>query len=72
MRHPICVAFIAIMVLVLVLSANRVLGASGLLLVGSIAAVRIPIEERELRGRIGAEWDSYEARTDCLLPQRPR
>ena len=68
-RHPIYLAFISIMVLVLVLSANWVLGVSGLLLVTSIAVVRIPIEERELHERFGAEWETYRARTGAILPR---
>jgi protein-S-isoprenylcysteine O-methyltransferase Ste14 len=70
MRHPIYVAFIAIMVLVLVLSANWVLGLSGLLLVGSIAMVRIPIEEAELRERFGASWDAYCHRVGRIFVRR--
>jgi protein-S-isoprenylcysteine O-methyltransferase Ste14 len=59
MRHPIYASFIAIMLAITLVSANWVLGLSGFLLVCSIAAVRIPIEERELRERFGAEWDRY-------------
>jgi protein-S-isoprenylcysteine O-methyltransferase Ste14 len=72
MRHPINVAFIAVMVLVLVLSANWVMGLSGLLLVGSIAAIRIPIEERELAARFGDEWERYRNRTGMVLPRSLR
>lgn len=63
LRHPIYLAFIAIMVLVLVLSANWVLGMSGLALVMSIAAGRVPTEERELRERFGDAWDRYAGQT---------
>jgi protein-S-isoprenylcysteine O-methyltransferase Ste14 len=55
LRHPIYTAFIAIMILVWVMTANWILGASGLALVVSIAVVRIPIEERELEARFGRE-----------------
>ena len=58
-RHPIYAAFIAIMLLVLLLSANWVLGLSGLLLVSSIAVVRIPVEEHQLRERFGSAWTDY-------------
>jgi protein-S-isoprenylcysteine O-methyltransferase Ste14 len=68
-RHPIYAAFISIMLLVFVMSANWVLGLSGLLLVTSIAAFRIPIEERELRERFGAEWEHYRARAGRLVPR---
>jgi protein-S-isoprenylcysteine O-methyltransferase Ste14 len=67
-RHPIYVSFIAIMAAVLVLSANWVLGLSGLLLVVSIAAARIPVEERELEDRFKSDWTSYKSATVGLVP----
>jgi protein-S-isoprenylcysteine O-methyltransferase Ste14 len=69
MRHPIYAGFIAIMILVTFLSANWVLGAAGLLLVISIAAVRIPIEERQLHDRFGRDWEEYSARAGYFLPR---
>lgn len=72
LRHPIYLAFIAIMILVLVLSANWVLGVSGLLLVASIAAARIPVEEAQLSRRFGPEYESYRAKTGCLIPRLRR
>ena len=71
-RHPIYLAFISIMVLVLILSANWVLGVSGLLLVSSIAVVRIPIEERQLHERFGSAWEAYRAQTGMMLPRLAR
>ena len=68
-RHPIYLAFIIIMALVLLLSGSWVLGASGLLLVSSIAAIRIPIEERELAQRFGDDWKFYQLRTGLFLPR---
>ena len=68
-RHPIYTAFITIMFLVLLISANWVLGLSGLLLVASIAATRIPREERELHERFGLTWTSYRDRTGRLVPR---
>lgn len=59
MRHPIYVSFIGIMLAVLMLSANWLLGLSGLVLVSSIAVARIPVEERELGERFGLAWDRY-------------
>jgi protein-S-isoprenylcysteine O-methyltransferase Ste14 len=67
-RHPIYAAFIAIMLLVLLLSANWVLGLSGLLLVSSIAVVRIPVEEEQLRERFGSAWADYSRQTGSLIP----
>jgi protein-S-isoprenylcysteine O-methyltransferase Ste14 len=68
-RHPIYLAFIAIMCLVFVLSANWLLGLSGLLLVSSIAIARIPVEERELRERFGMSWQAYQAQTGRIFPR---
>jgi protein-S-isoprenylcysteine O-methyltransferase Ste14 len=68
-RHPIYLAFIAIMCLVFVLSANWLLGLSGLLLVGSIAIARIPIEERELHERFGMSWQTYQEQTGKFFPR---
>lgn len=68
-RHPIYVTFIVLMVLVLLISANWVLGVSGLLLVSSIAMVRIPVEESELREQFGLAWDAYSARVGRMLPR---
>jgi len=68
-RHPIYLAFIAIMILVLFLSANWLLAFSGLLLVVSIAIGRIPVEERQLHERFGQSWETYQAGTGRLLPR---
>jgi protein-S-isoprenylcysteine O-methyltransferase Ste14 len=68
-RHPIYLAFIGIMLLVLLVSANWVLGLSGLFLVVSIAAARIPVEERQLRARFGPAWEDYRERTGRLVPR---
>jgi protein-S-isoprenylcysteine O-methyltransferase Ste14 len=71
-RHPIYMAFIGIMLLVLPLSANWVLSLSGLLLVLSIAAARIPTEERQLHERFGPAWETYRERTGRLVPRLRR
>ena len=68
-RHPIYTAFIGIMLLVPLLSANWVLGLSGLLLVVSIATARIPTEERQLHERFGPAWERYRERTGRLVPR---
>jgi len=67
-RHPIYVAFIAIMILVLLMSGNWVLGVSGILLVTSIAVARIPVEESQLSERFGQSWDDYRSRTASIIP----
>jgi protein-S-isoprenylcysteine O-methyltransferase Ste14 len=46
-----------------------VLGLAGLLLVSSIAAARIPIEEADLQERFGDSWDAYHRRVGCLVPR---
>jgi protein-S-isoprenylcysteine O-methyltransferase Ste14 len=68
-RHPIYAAFIGIMLLVTLLSANWVLGLSGLLLVTSIAVIRIPVEERQLHDRFGQQWERYRDRTGLMVPR---
>lgn len=68
-RHPIYISFILVMVLTFLISANWVLGLSGLLLVSSIAIVRISIEEAELKQRFGPSWDDYRERTGSILPR---
>jgi protein-S-isoprenylcysteine O-methyltransferase Ste14 len=66
-RHPIYLAFFALMLLVFVVSANWILGLSGLLLVLTIAAARIPVEERQLSDRFGSAWAVYQSQTRRLL-----
>ena len=63
MRHPINLAFVTIMLLVTVISTSWILGLCGLLLVGSIAVIRLPVEEREWSERFGTNWDAYAQRT---------
>lgn len=68
LRHPIYFAFVSIMLLLVPLSGSWVLGLSGLTLVASIAAVRIPVEEAQLHERFGSTWERYRAQTACLFP----
>lgn len=63
MRHPIYACFVLLMLLVTLISANWVLGLSGLILVLTIAVARVPIEERELAERFSDRWDAYRRRT---------
>jgi protein-S-isoprenylcysteine O-methyltransferase Ste14 len=67
-RHPIYLSFILLMLLGTCISANWIIGASGVALVSIIAIVRIPIEERELAERFPATWPAYRSGTGCLLP----
>lgn len=71
LRHPIYAAFIAIMACVGLMSANWLLGLSGLILVLSIAMTRVPIEEAQLRERFVKRWDDYRARTGAFVPEMP-
>ncbi|MEO6436011.1 MAG: isoprenylcysteine carboxylmethyltransferase family protein [Tepidisphaeraceae bacterium] len=68
-RHPIYIAFIGLMLVVLLISANWLLGLSGLALVSAIPAARIPIEERQLHERFGAAWEAYRDRTGRMFPR---
>ena len=69
LRHPIYLAFISVMLLVIPLSGNWLLGLSGLALVVSIAVVRIPVEEAQLHERFGSAWEHYRDTTACILPR---
>jgi protein-S-isoprenylcysteine O-methyltransferase Ste14 len=71
-RHPIYIGFVAVMLAVMLLSANWVLGVAGILLVMSIAVARIPVEESELRERFPAAWKTYSERTGRIFPRFPR
>lgn len=67
-RHPIYLAFVVIMVGVLLMSANLLIGLSGLLLVLLIPPLRINQEERLLADRFGASYRDYQARVACIVP----
>lgn len=69
-RHPIYMSFVALMFLSTLLTDNWLLGLSGVLLVLTIALVRSPVEDRELEGRFGAEWQEYSRRTPAYVPRR--
>lgn len=71
-RHPIYLAFVVLMFPVFIVSANWILGLSGLLLVLSIAAARIPVEERQLSDRFGSAWAVYQSQTGRLFPRVSR
>jgi protein-S-isoprenylcysteine O-methyltransferase Ste14 len=55
---------------VLLISTNWFLGLSVLFLVISIAAVRVPVEKRELGEPFGQAWETYRTRTGVMLPRR--
>lgn len=67
-RHPIYAAFIMIMIGVLFLTANLIVGLSGLILVSLIPILRIRKEEEELRARFTLDYDKYSQTTGSMLP----
>ena len=67
-RHPIYLSFLLLMVSAFLLSANWVIGLSGIILIASVMLVRIPREEKLMRERFGAIYQDYEARTGRLFP----
>lgn len=67
-RHPIYGAFVLIMAGVWALSTSWLVGTSGLLLTLSIPALRLRIEERDLKERFGATYSKYEQATPRFLP----
>jgi protein-S-isoprenylcysteine O-methyltransferase Ste14 len=69
MRHPIYLSFILLMLLAACISANWIIGVSGLALVSLIALIRIPIEERDLAARFPETWPPYRSKTGRLLPR---
>lgn len=69
-RHPIYAGFVLLMAGILLLSANWVMGISGLALTVSIPALRVSVEERQLEERFGDRWRSYASRTGAFWPRR--
>lgn len=67
-RHPIYLGFFLTMVGVALLSADWLVGISGILLTLSIPLLRVPVEEAELEERFGDRWRSYRERTGTFLP----
>jgi len=70
-RHPIYLAFLLLMVSGFLLSANWLLGASGILLLLMVFLLRIPPEEEQLLERFGAQYREYHLRTGSFWPRLP-
>lgn len=67
-RHPIYAAFVLIMAGIWMMTGSWVIGTSGLVLTLAVPAIRLPIEESQLRERFGPQYDTYEASTARFLP----
>jgi protein-S-isoprenylcysteine O-methyltransferase Ste14 len=68
-RHPINAVFPLGSIVLFLMSANWVLGAGALILIGTISIVRAPIEERQLIERFGEEYRAYIRRTGRFFPR---
>jgi protein-S-isoprenylcysteine O-methyltransferase Ste14 len=68
-RHPIYAAFVLAMLGAFGLSANWLVGISGVALTMSIPLLRLSTEERELEERFGSAFAAYRARTPRFLPR---
>ncbi len=68
-RHPMNAVFPLVSIFLFLLSANWVLGAGALILIGTISIVRAPIEEKQLIERFGEEYHAYMRRTGRFLPR---
>lgn len=68
-RHPIYIAFLIMMLGVLMLTANMLIGMSGLIFVSLIPLFRIRKEEEQLSERFAATYEDYRRKTGCLIPR---
>jgi len=71
-QHPIYSAFVLFMLGIWALSTSWLVGASGLLLTLSIPALRLGLEERELRARFGDRYARYHRSTPRFVPRSSR
>lgn len=68
-QHPIYVAFVLAMIGTCALSANWLIGVSGIALTLSIPALRLPVEEGELAERFGDRYRNYRRTTARFVPR---
>jgi protein-S-isoprenylcysteine O-methyltransferase Ste14 len=68
MRHPMNAVFPLTSAVLFLVSANWVLGATSLVLIGAIGIMRAPVEERQLTERFGEEYRAYMQRTGRFFP----
>lgn len=69
MRHPIYLAFLLMQIAVLFLTSNWVIGFSGLAIIVSVIAIRVPEEEKLLIEQFGDEYQNYIKHSGSLLPK---
>lgn len=69
MRHPIYLAFLLMQIAVLFLTSNWLIGFSGLAIIISVIAIRVPEEEKQLIEQFGDEYQNYMKHSGSLLPK---
>lgn len=69
MRHPIYLAFLLMQTAVLFLTSNWLIGFSGLAIIVSVIAIRVPEEEKLLIEQFGEQYQSYMKHSGSLLPK---
>lgn len=69
LRHPMNAVFPLVSIVLFLMSANWVIGAGALILLGAIAIVRAPVEEQQLIERFGEEYRAYMRRTGRFFPR---
>lgn len=68
-RHPMNVVFPMVSIVLFLMSANWVIGAGALIVIGTVSIVRTPIEEAQLIERFGEEYRAYMRRTERFFPR---
>lgn len=68
-RHPMYVALLVYGLGLLILVPDWFAGPAFVVSFGGLVASRLGAEERMLRGRFGADWDAYTARSWRLIPK---
>ncbi len=69
-QHPMYTAFVIIWISFFVISANWLIGLSGILAYSVIIIFRTPKEERMLFERFGEKYANYRTRTGRYLPRK--
>jgi protein-S-isoprenylcysteine O-methyltransferase Ste14 len=68
-RHPIYLAFLFMQIAVLLLTSNWLIGLSGIAIIISVIAIRVPEEEKLLTEQFGADYLNYLTQTGRLIPK---
>ncbi len=69
MRHPIYLAFLLMQIAVLFLTSNWLIGFSGIAIIISVIAIRVPEEEKLLIEQFGDEYRNYKKISGTLIPR---